>query len=51
MLDTKNIKGEYLNGVYNELANLLDIGDVLKIHESFRGQQVTFPVDLFSKER
>ena len=50
MLDTKNIKGEYLNGVYNELANLLDIGDVLKIHESFRGQQVTFPVDLFSKE-
>ena len=50
MLDTKNIKGEYLNGVYNELANLLGIDVVLKIHASYRGQQVTFPVELFSKE-
>lgn len=50
MLDTKNIKGEYLNGVYNDLANLLGIDVVLKIHASYRGQQVTFPVELFSKE-
>ena len=28
MLDTKNIKGEYLNGIYNELANLLGIDDL-----------------------
>ena len=50
MLDIKNIKGEYLNGVYSELANLLGIDVVLKIHASYRGQQVTFPVELFSKE-
>ena len=50
MLETENIKGEYLNGVYNELANLLGIDVVLKIHASYRGQQVTFPVELFSKE-
>lgn len=50
MLETENIKGEYLNGVYNELANLLGIDVILKIHASYRGQQVTFPVELFSKE-
>lgn len=50
MLETKNIKGEYLNGVYNDLANLLGIDVVLKIHASYRGQQITFPVELFSKE-
>ena len=50
MLDTENIKCEYLNGVYNELANLLGVDAVLKIHASYRGQQVTFPVELFSKE-
>lgn len=50
MLDTKNIKSEYLNGVYNDLANLLGVDGALKIHASFRGQQVTFPVELFSKE-
>ncbi len=46
----KNIKGESLNGVYNELAGLLGIDAAMKIHASYRGQQITFPVELFSKE-
>lgn len=50
ILEPINIKGEYLNGAYSDLANLLGIDAVLKIHSAYRGQQVTFPVQLFSKE-
>lgn len=49
-MDISNIKCEYLNGAYSELANLLGIEAVLKIHSAYRGQQITFPVQLFSKE-
>lgn len=49
-MDVSNIKCEYLNGAYSELANLLAIEAVLKIHSAYRGQQITFPVQLFSKE-
>ena len=48
--DKNSIKGEYLNGVYSELATLVGIDVVLKIHSSYRGTQVSFPVELFSKE-
>ena len=49
-MDVSNIKCEYLNGAYSELANLLGIEAVLKIHSAYRGQQITFHVQLFSKE-
>ncbi len=49
-MDVSNIKCEYLNGAYSELANLLGIEAVLKIHSAYRCQQITFPVQLFSKE-
>ena len=49
-MDVSKIKCEYLNGAYSELANLLGIEAVLKIHSAYRGQQITFPVQLFSKE-
>lgn len=49
-VDPKKIKGEYLNSAYSELASLIGIDAVLKIHSTYRGQQVFFPVDLFSKE-
>ena len=48
-LDRKFVSGN-LNGGYNELANLLGMDDVMKIHSAFRGQQITFPVELFSRE-
>lgn len=50
MADTESIKSECLNGVYSEFASVLGIDAVLKIHSVFRGQQVFFPVELFSKE-
>lgn len=49
-MDPKVIKVEYLNSAYSELANLIGIDAVLKIHSTYRGQQIFFPVDLFSRE-
>ena len=37
------------NGIYQELAELLGLEVTLKIHEFFRGQQVTFPMRIHSK--
>lgn len=49
-MDLKKIKGEYLHSAYSELADLIGIDAVLKIHAAYRGQQIFFPVDLFSKD-
>ena len=49
-MDPKIIKSEYLNSAYSELANLIGIDAVLKIHSTYRGQQIFFPVDLFSRD-
>lgn len=49
-MDPKKIKGEYLNSAYSELANLLGIEAVFKLHSTYRGQQIFYPVELFSKE-
>lgn len=48
--DKNNIRGEYLNGAYSELATVLGIDTVLKIHAKYRGTQMFFPVELFSRE-
>lgn len=50
MANPKDIKSEYLNGIYSEFANILGMDAALKIHSVFRGQQVSFPIELFSKE-
>ena len=49
-MDPSKIECEYLNGAYNDIANLLGIDAVLKLHAAYRGQQITFPVQLFTKE-
>ena len=49
-MDPQKIKGEYLNSAYSELANIIGIDAVLKIHATYRGQQIFFPVDLFIKD-
>ena len=48
-MDPSKLKCEYLNGAYNDIANLLGIDAVLKLHAAYRGQQITFPVQLFTK--
>lgn len=47
--DCKDVKNEALGGIYRELATLVGIDNTLKIHANYRGQQVTFPVELYSK--
>ena len=42
-------KSDY-NGVYEELVELLGLENTLKIRKHFRGQQVNFPMRLYSKE-
>lgn len=49
-LDKNKIKGECLNGAYSELSALIGIDAVLKIHSKYRGTQMFFPIELFSKE-
>ena len=49
-MDTGKLKCDHLNGVYNDFANLLGLDAALKIHSAYRGQQITFPVELFSRE-
>lgn len=50
VVDTGKIKVECLNSAYCDLANLIGIDAVLKIHAEYRGQQVFFPMELFSKD-
>lgn len=49
-LDKNKIKGECLNGAYSELSSVIGIDAVLKIHAKYRGTQMFFPVELFSKK-
>lgn len=49
-MEKEKIKGEYLNTAYSELANLLGMDAVLKIHAQYKGTQMFFPMELFSRE-
>ena len=43
-------RNEDLNGIYCELAEIVGYENAVKIHKIFRGQQVSMPLELFSKE-
>ena len=48
-IDLKNVNDDQLNGVYGELAELIGIEAAMCLYENYRGQQVTFPVNFFSR--
>ena len=50
MLESKDFHAEDLNGIYSEIGAILGPEAVMKLHENFRGQQVFFPVELYSKD-
>lgn len=50
LANPKAMTSECLNGIYSEFASILGMEAALKIHAVFRGQQVFFPVELFSKD-
>ena len=42
---------ELFNDVYKEIVNSLGLDIALTIYQMYKGQQITFPVHLFNKER
>ena len=49
-MEPSEIESEYLSGVYRDIANLLGVEAAIKIHSAYRGTQVTFPVNLVTKD-
>lgn len=43
-------ESENLNGVYRDIAETLGFETAEKIFSIYRGQQVTFPVDFYTKQ-
>ncbi len=39
-MNPNEIESEYLNGVYNEIANTLGIEAAITIYSTYRGQQI-----------
>lgn len=44
------VENEFLNGIYKDLAKLVGDENAQKIYLEYRGQQITFPVELYSKQ-
>ncbi len=42
-------KTDGFNGIYAELAEIIDIEVVEQIYSQYKGQQITFPMRLYSK--
>ena len=49
-IDGERVKKGHLNGVYEEFSSHVGIDATLKIYSEFKGQQINFPVKLFSQE-
>ncbi len=49
-MEPSEIESENRCGVYRDIANLLDVEAAIKIHSAYRGTQVTFPVNLVTKD-
>lgn len=49
-IDVKDKKSTTLNGVYENISELIGFDNAVKLYESFRGSQINFPTRLFSKE-
>ena len=45
----KDLAPENLNGVYRDIAAILDCETAMALHNAFRGQQITFPVEFLSR--
>ena len=43
-------KSDY-KGIYSDMVEILGEEIVMKLHEHYRGQQITFPMKLYSNEK
>ena len=41
-------KSENYRGIYNDMVEVLGHDITLKVYESYKGQQITFPMRLYS---
>lgn len=46
----EGLENDFLNGIYTELANLIGIEFTKVIYDEYKGQQITFPVEFYSKK-
>lgn len=44
------MKPDSLNGVYEELAQVIGVDKALQVYELYKGQQISFPVKLYSRK-
>lgn len=44
------VDNHFLNGIYKDLATLVGEENAKKIYKEYRGQQITFPVEFYSKQ-
>lgn len=49
-IKSKELKPDHLCGAYAEIAALLGVDAALKMHDRFRGTQISFPVELLDRE-
>lgn len=49
-ISKEKLKPTHLNGAYAEIAAILGIDATLKLHSRYRGTQISFPVELLSRE-
>lgn len=49
ILETK-LDNQFFNGIYKDLATLVGEENAKKIYKEYRGQQITFPVEFYSKQ-
>lgn len=50
MTDTQELTATDLVGIYKEIAELIGIEATVILHENFRGQQITLPKKLYTKD-
>ena len=43
-------KNEYLNGIYKEMTELIGMDNAEILFKKYRGQQINFPVEFYSKQ-
>jgi Mor family transcriptional regulator len=49
-INQENLKTYHLNGIYQEIAEICSIETAEEIFQLFKGQQITFPTRLISRE-
>lgn len=49
-IDKEELHPEHLNGAYAEIAAILGVDAAQKLHNQYRGTQVSFPVELLSRK-